>query len=272
MNILRLMGFLNASGKDTDAEAFISATGITNNTQKTAITNLVKNLKSYGLWSKMLAIYPFVGGTATTHKYNLKDPRDLDAAYRLSFISNFTHSSTGVKPSSSGNYANTFFSPLNNGLTQTNTNVSVYIRSISGSGSRSWLASEGGSLWPICASVGVYGGGGYQVAGSYFSGGYQEGGYLNANTFIAGLSSGGTDGTSRTNRLYVNGTVAPNTNTPVAATMLANTIKMWSGNGTNLFSTEEFAFASIGYGLSATEQANLYTAVQAYQTTLGRQV
>ena len=31
----------------------------------------------------MKAIYPFVGGTATTHKFNLKDPADINAAFRL---------------------------------------------------------------------------------------------------------------------------------------------------------------------------------------------
>ena len=69
-------------GIDTDAQAFITATGITDNTQKNSINQLVLDLKSYGVWSKIKAIYPFVGGTATTHKFNLKDPRDLDAAYR----------------------------------------------------------------------------------------------------------------------------------------------------------------------------------------------
>jgi hypothetical protein len=34
----------------------------------------------------------------------------------------------------------------------------------------------------------------------------------------------------------------------------------------------QFAFASIGDGLTNTEAANFYTAVQAYQTTLSRQV
>jgi hypothetical protein len=40
----------------------------------------------------------------------------------------------------------------------------------------------------------------------------------------------------------------------------------------DLFSTKESAFASIGDGLTDAEAANFYTAVQAYQTTLGRAV
>lgn len=45
-------------------------------------------------------------------------------------------------------------------------------------------------------------------------------------------------------------------------------------NGSNPanYTKLECAFASIGDGLTDTEAANLYTAVQAYQTTLNRQI
>ena len=66
---------------DADATTFITAAGITNLIQASAINTLVNDLKTYGLWTKMKAIYPFVGGSATSHKFNLKDPRDLDAAF-----------------------------------------------------------------------------------------------------------------------------------------------------------------------------------------------
>ena len=54
------------SGSDTDYQAFITATGITQPTQSAALETLVSDLKSYGLWSKMKAIYPMI-----TDKYNL---------------------------------------------------------------------------------------------------------------------------------------------------------------------------------------------------------
>jgi hypothetical protein len=44
-----------------------------------------------------------------------------------------------------------------------------------------------------------------------------------------------------------------------------------SRNNANYFNNE-IAFSSIGDGLTDTEAANFYTAVQAYQTTLSRQV
>lgn len=96
-------------GFDADAQAFIDAAGITNATQQDAINGLVVDLKGAGIWTKIDAIYPFVGGTATTHKYNLKDPRDLDAAFRITFneVANITHDSDGVQFENQTGWANT---------------------------------------------------------------------------------------------------------------------------------------------------------------------
>ena len=45
---------------DPDYQAFITATGITEPTQSAALETLVSDLKSYGLWDKMKAVYPMV--------------------------------------------------------------------------------------------------------------------------------------------------------------------------------------------------------------------
>jgi hypothetical protein len=95
---------------DPDAQAFITAAAITDTTQQAAIDNLVIGLKADSLWINMKAIYPFVGGTASAHKYNLKDPRDLDAAYRLSFSGGWTHNANGI----TGNGVNTYAQTYNN--------------------------------------------------------------------------------------------------------------------------------------------------------------
>jgi hypothetical protein len=93
---------------DPNAQAFITAAGITDPTQQSAIDNLVIGLKADGIWTNMTAIYPFVGGTASTHKYNLKDPRDLDAAYRLAFNGGWTHNANGITGNGTNTYADTF--------------------------------------------------------------------------------------------------------------------------------------------------------------------
>ena len=76
---------------DPDAESFLTAAAITDPIISGAINTLVVQMKADNIWTKMKAIYPFVGGTASTHKWNLKDPRDLDAAFRLQFFGGWTH-------------------------------------------------------------------------------------------------------------------------------------------------------------------------------------
>lgn len=99
--------------QDVDAYAFINAAGITNPIEQLAINNLVIDLKDAGLWTKMNAIYPYVGGTATTHKFNLKNPADTDAAFRLAFSGTITHNTNGVTGNGSTGFANTFINVAN---------------------------------------------------------------------------------------------------------------------------------------------------------------
>ena len=96
---------------DADAQAFLTAAGITDPTITSAIDTLVVQLKADGIFTKMKAIYPFVGGTATTHKYNLKNPLDTDAAFRLVFSGGWTHSANGATPNGTNAFADTFFNP-----------------------------------------------------------------------------------------------------------------------------------------------------------------
>ena len=112
---------------DPDAQAFFTASGLTGTTNLNAINQLVLDLKSYGIWTKMKAIYPFVGGTAALHKWNLKDPRDLDAAFRLVFNGGWTHSATGATPNGTNAFANTYLSPSTQ-LSLTSTHLSYYSR------------------------------------------------------------------------------------------------------------------------------------------------
>jgi hypothetical protein len=110
---------------DPDAQTFINVTGISGS-NATAINNLVVSLKNENLWNNLFAIYPMVGGTATTHKYNLKDPQDTNGAYRLNFQGGWTHNSSGAKPDGvSGTYADTFLIP-NGLLTSTASSISYF--------------------------------------------------------------------------------------------------------------------------------------------------
>jgi hypothetical protein len=89
--------------------------------------------------------------------------------------------------------------------------------------------------------------------------------------------------TSRTSdtvhKAYRNGTqlgatdtVANGVNTMPDTSLYIGAANQNPSQPTASFSTKEYAFASIGSGLSDAEAGTLYTDVQAFQTTLGRQV
>jgi hypothetical protein len=249
---------------DPDAQAFFTASGLTGATNLTAINQLVLDLKSYGIWTKMKAIYPFIGGTAALHKWNLKDPQDTDAAFRLVFAGGWTHSSTGAKPNGTNSYADTKLTSSVS-LSQNSTHISYYSRTQSNGieveiGSASGPnAGDPGSLLEIRTSGISY----YRVnsGANYLT--YTD---ADSRAFYIG---------NRTASNVVNGwrnstKVATGT---TASTGLSNKVfvlgALFTG-GFAFYSVKECSFSSIGDGLTDTEAANFYTAVQAYNTTLGR--
>jgi len=90
---------------DVDAQVFITAAGLTGN-DITSIDLLCKRLKENKLWERFPYIWPFIGGSAATNKFQLKRPVDSDDANRLTFYGSFTHNANGLIPSgASGTYA-----------------------------------------------------------------------------------------------------------------------------------------------------------------------
>ena len=127
---------------DPDAVAFLSAAGITDPTIESAVNTLVVDLKGYSIWTKMQAIYPFVGGTATTHKWNLINPLDTNAAFRLVFNGGWIHSINGALPNGTNGYANTFLNASSN-LGQFNHHHSFYHNTDNvGTALRSWGGTQ----------------------------------------------------------------------------------------------------------------------------------
>lgn len=246
---------------DPDAEAFLTAASITDPTITSAIDTLVIDLKAANVWTKMKAIYPIVGGTASTHKWNLKDPRDLDAAFRLQFFGGITHSATGVQGNGVNGYANTFLNDFSI-LNLSNKHISLYSRTDSSAAINDMGLQDSGIYNSIVAR--------YIDDQSYLLvGGY----YVNDNLgdslglFIANKpNSGNVNG-------YKNGSLVGTNLSTSFGINIEIPLMVANVNGVNSgYSDREYCFFSIGEGLSNTEQSNLYTAVQAFQTTLSRNV
>lgn len=255
-------------GCDPDAVAFLTAAGITDATISAAICTLVTSMKANGTWAKCIAIYPFVGNTASQQKWNLKDPRDLNAAFRLSFVGGWTHSANGALPNGTNAYADTFLIPKNI-LAASNHHLSLYSRTditnIYDMGSGNVAGTELSSLF--LRRIG-------NTAG-YDAGAFQ----INRNTFSNSDSRGFFNGSTviNTQSKYFKNGVLSGTKTLTPANLILGPVNLWIGafnefNTINFYSSKQCAFASIGSGLSDAEAASLYTDVQAFQTTLGRQV
>lgn len=253
---------------DADANAFIAAAGIVDGTQTAAIQTLVDALKDAGVWTKMTAIYPFVGGTATTHKFNLKNPLDTDGAYRLSFVNGATHNNNGVEFNGSTQYANTFIDATVDALmAQDSSHLSMYVRT-EGNTSDYDMGAEGQTSVVIRLLVNV---GGTMYAGINDNGqttvaspGTRKGHYISTRTI------------STEYKVFRNGTLFHTRTTTSTGETSVNKILIGAqssgSEGVGGYSSKQFAFATVGSGLSDAECLALYNAVNAFQTSLSRNV
>ena len=260
MNLLRLISNWGGLVLDPDAAAFITAAGITNYTQKKAVNQLVLDLKANSLWTKMKAVYPMVGGTATTHKYNLVNPADTDAAFRLVFSGTWTHSATGAKPSG-GAYADTFFRTSN--LTNYNTSSSLGIYC-----NNTPFANWNIGLWNA-SFFGAFALG-WRVDRAVFDMGIRtETLPAPASGFLVGSCTA-----SNLRKMYSNGSLLTTNTTENTTGNLAANCYLGSSNPNGISGTAQvdIKFAFFAEGLSDANATAFYTAVQAFQTTLGRQV
>lgn len=238
---------------------FLTATSISDATIISALTKLVYDLRANNLLSKFTAIYPFVGGTATTHKFNLLNPADTNAAYRLVFSGGWTHTSKGIKPNGTNASADTFLAP--NAFGQNNIHGSVYLFSE--------IASSSGVDFANGASF-------------YFSASYTSAGGLISNINNTGLKAISTTDNALTGyyiasrllsterKVYKNGNLL-DTFTISSAAPTSTSIKLALGSPGE-YSPRGQAFASIGVGLTDSESLLMNTIVGDFQQILGRRL
>ena len=262
-----------SGGIDPDAQAFITAAAITDPTQQAAINTLVVDLKGYSIWSKMKALYPFVGGTAVTHKWNLKNPLDTDAAFRILWSGGVTHSSNGVQFGGVNGYGDTRLNALAN-TAISNVSFGLYSRTNNiRAASNGVVDSFGGSTCGISLATKWSDNNTY-----YSSNNYVLDGNGNFVTDTRGLFVATKDTSlAFPSALYRNG-IGIRSATPTFENRPNGNVYLGARNNLSaipnaeIFDNKELAFAFIGNTLTATDNSNFYTAVQAFQTTIGRSI
>ena len=251
---------VQAAGFDADAQAFFNrvttAGGTLTATEQNAVNTLVVQMKADGIWTKMNAIYPMVGASAAACAQNLKS-----SSFTASFTG-MTFASTGVKGNGTTSYMETNFN-----LTQ----ISLARNFVFGGYQRIQQLREeilfGNSGGVAAPRIELYA---RQGTGSYF---LNIGGvFINdTNPDARGFYLGKSNAAGTHAEAYKNGTLFKTG----LSTPALKSATMWLGaiNGYSAYSSNEFAFAFLGDGqLTATDVLNFYTAVQAFQTTLSRNV
>lgn len=263
---------------DSDAFAFLQASIISDTTIRTAVNEFVGDLKYYGLWEKMSGIYPFVGNSAHSHQYNLKDPRNDDSAFRLLFSGSGTsHTSSGVIFSGSNDYANTYFNPTSD-LSGNPVHISALFLTDVDSSSVDIGCATGGNNPRLLLSAEASGFGGAIFDCYDFNTGrcvvtspfvsqafYAASRVNNTSGFLMLFRDSTVPFRSDRETGNISGLSKPNLDVYIGA--------LNTGNGAPLYasaSNRSFGFVSIGDGLTSGECVDLYSAVKTFQNNLGR--
>lgn len=213
----------------------------------------------------------------------MKDPRDLDAAYRLTFNGGWTHSSTGALPNGTNAYANTNLIPNTIGYnipwgdsigayigiySRTNATTGVDqidIGAITPSNGQVFMTtwSKGNAFSPYNNNALAR----YSSAGGLFPSSTvsDSRGWYSINRLS---NSNGQFTFDKNNVAISSGTAAENTlpNIPIYLSALNNNGSTW------WCSNREIAMVIMGSSMTSTDKTNLYNSVQTFQSTLGRNV
>ena len=261
----------NGTTYDTDALAYFTAnTAITSAADKNAINTFYLGLKSDGIYTKIKAMYLPIWGSAATSKWNLKDPRDLDAAFRLTFATGVNFTSSGITSNGTSGYADTKFIP-NNNLSIDSTHLTFYSRTSQPNAIACEIGcSDNANELPSLTMFIKYNDGNFKgISPDY-------------NLTIVNVANSNSIGfyiDSRTannsHKAYKNGNLlGTNTATRVQTTLPSRVIPLlayhyFSSPGIVGYSLKQCSFSSIGTGLTDTEAGNLSNRVNTLMTYFG---
>lgn len=202
------------------------------------VRSIVGGLYVTGMWQRTTAMYPMVGGNAWKHKWNWKDMRDLDAAFRLVFNGTVVHNNLGFSGGGNAlNYANTFLTPSTS-LINENVHLSAYYTSV-GTNSVSVGAISGLNILAIDAGGFAY------ISNSTL---FDKIGFTPNGNSIKYVIESYKDSFFN---ILINGIAATKTTQESIGSSLPNVpifIGVLNGSGQN--STRKHGFVSIGSGLT----------------------
>ena len=267
--ILATHGFLASSIGQVDADwlayynRVIAAGGTLTTTEQNATLQLVLDLKANSLWTPMKAIYPMVGASAAACAQNLKS-----SSFTGTFTAGWTFSSNGVNGNGVSSYMTTGLNPST--VVSSGGNFFVYCND---NGTNLGSTRDLGVIETTKETDCVvnFGGVSYSLQGTYSQPQQFVTTPFNASNlgFFQANMFGTTNSIVRNNNILTTNTNGFNYSND---TMYLGAAKPVGSITPTTPTNRRYAFAGVSDGLSNTQLSNFYTAVQAFQTTLARQV
>lgn len=250
------------SGIDADYLAFynrvIAAGGSLTTTEQTATLQLVLDLKSNNIWTSMKAIYPMVGASAAACAQNLKS-----SSFTGTFSSGWTFASTGATPNGSSAYMETYFNTSTDIGTNTGC-LGYYSRTNNGPQNMVEMGALATNYFfmHVCLSNTFY-----IMPNTPAAVGYIAVTNTDSSGFYQGFRTGATTIGGKKNATSYSSSIAyasVNLSVYIGARHVAA--------GGEYYTNRQCAYAYMGDSLTDTQAGNYYTLVQAFQTSLSRQV
>lgn len=253
---------------DNDAAAWIAQVisdgGSLSTAEQDAVTQLETDLRATsGLYDKLIAIYPLVGGDEASCKYNLKGAA-TSFDYTLGFSGSWTYDANGVTGDGTSTYANSNISPNDVAGIGTGIGLHIYLTvNVQSPSSYDWGSNE--------TSV-IAGFNNTTLYGNFSS----PPSYTTSTGQVSGTgdlySSQHTANGAGTTSIWKNGS---SVNTASKTWSTTNTNTFFLGNDNRgvtpvEFGNKGFGFAAISNYLDSTQMSALNTAVQTYNTSLSR--
>lgn len=253
---------------DPDVKKYKNKSGVSDGVIIPFVNTYVTELKAAGLWSKFYAIYPFLGGTASTSSYNLKDAD----YYQVSWAGGMTYGTLGVDFNGTSGFGDTNFDFSALSSTIENIHISFYTADANGG-----LANIPMGVGSTAADDRI------RMAFDAGTNNYYADMWSNASivgrVLVSGLGAPGghylaTRLSDADARVYLDGVLqASNTSTTDVSDVPSDTFYIGAANVAGVasgFTTKTFGLSTIGMHLTAGEVTSFQTITDKFLTSLGR--
>lgn len=259
------------SSYDADAQKYFDSLALdvsVTTAQKGYINTFILSMKTSGVWAINQAIYLPIWNNASANKWNLKDLRNLDAAFRLTFNS-ITTDTGGITGNGTSSYTDSHFTPLTDFASVNDASISLYLNLHSATlynqdmGVADDLSSTNGMN--IVRAYPSPLGTDYYRNNSTNYGAYSPGGGTTDTGYIINTRSGASAW-----NIYEDGA---SVYSGTEASTGRSTYSIWLNainKGTDFgYSMRRWCFATIGTNKTATDAANEYQSVLTLLTAFG---